>query len=61
LYAWDTAGNVGPSQTVGFNIAEEPVLPWSEPFPTTFIVAVFVASVAVVGMGLAINLKKRKH
>jgi hypothetical protein len=50
VYANDTAGNVGASETVTFGV-----------FLTTLVVAVLIASVAVVGIGLLIYFKKRKH
>jgi len=55
VYAQDTVGNVGASETIYFNIAEEPV-----PFPTTLVVAT-VASLAVIGIGLLVYFKKRNH
>ena len=55
VYATDIAGNIGASETITFTVAKEP-----EPFPTA-IVAVIVASVAVVGAGLLVYFKKRKH
>ena len=56
VYAWDTVGNSGTSETVFFTITE----PEQEPFPTTLVVAP-VASVAVIGAVLAIYFKKRKR
>jgi hypothetical protein len=55
VYATDIAGNIGASETITFTVAKEP-----EPFPTA-IVVVIVASVAVVGAGLLVYFKKRKH
>jgi len=55
VYATDIAGNIGASETITFTVAKEP-----DPFPTA-IVAVIVASVAVVGAGLLVYFKKRKH
>jgi FlaG/FlaF family flagellin (archaellin) len=55
VYATDIAGNIGASETITFTVAKEP-----EPFPTA-IVAVIVASVAVVGAGLLVYFKKRKQ
>jgi hypothetical protein len=51
IYSWDAVGNTGASETISFTVAE--------PFPTTVIVP--VASVAVVGVGLVVYFKKRKH
>jgi hypothetical protein len=57
VYAWDTAGNTGASETVYFTVAEEP-----EPFPTALVAATVVAIVAT-GSGLfaAYYLRKRKN
>jgi hypothetical protein len=51
VYAEDTAGNVGFSETIRFNI---------EPFPTTLVIA-SVITVAVAGAGLTVYFKKRKR
>ena len=53
IYANDTAGNMGASETIFFNIMQD-----STSFPTV-LVAASVASVAVVGVGLLIYFKKR--
>jgi len=54
VYVWDTAGNLGRSETITFTIAKE------EPFPTTLlIVSVVVVVAAVVGLGLLVYFKKR--
>jgi len=53
VYAWDTAGNVGASQAVCFTIAE--------PFPVVPVAAASGASVAIIGVGLLVYLKKRHH
>jgi parallel beta-helix repeat protein len=52
VYAKDTFGNVGASETVSFSV--------EAPFPATLVVAP-VASVVVIGAVLAIYFKKRKH
>jgi hypothetical protein len=54
VYAIDSAGNTGTSETIYFNV-EVP-----EPFPTTQVIA-SIASVAVVGVGLLVYFKKRNH
>ena len=54
IYAKDTFGNEGASETIIFNIDV------TEAFPTT-LVAVSIVSVAVVTMGLLVFFKKRKH
>jgi hypothetical protein len=56
VYGWDEAGNVGASETTLFTVAETA----PEPFPTAH-VATASASVAVVGIGLLVYFKKRKH
>jgi hypothetical protein len=53
VYAWDTAGNVGASETLTFTIAES--------FPVAPVAAASVAAVAVVCVGLLFYFKKRKH
>jgi len=37
------------------------VLPPPEPFPITLVVAAFGVSVAVIGVGLLVYFKRRKH
>jgi hypothetical protein len=54
VYALDTAGNVGSSETVTFNV-DAP-----EPLPTIFVPAVSIALVATVGAGLLLYYKKRR-
>jgi len=56
LYATDVNGNTGSSEIAKFSISEEP-----EPFPTTLIAVASGASVAVIGVGILIYFKKRKH
>ncbi len=55
LYAEDAVGNMGRSATLFFTI-EEPF----PPFPTTMVIAP-ITSVAVVGTGLLVYFKRRKH
>jgi len=54
VYAEDTFGNEGASETIIFNI-DVP-----EPFPATLVIA-SVITVAVVGVALLFYFKKRKH
>jgi parallel beta-helix repeat protein len=61
LYANDTAGNWVAPQTVYYEIAFNLGYPPTQPFPTLLIVAISVAVVAVVGVGLLVYFKKRKH
>jgi len=56
VYAWDDAGNMGVSETIYFNIAQS-----QEPFPVAPVAAASGASVAVVGLGLLLYFKKRRH
>jgi hypothetical protein len=53
VYANDTYGNMGASETVNFTI--------SEPFPTAVVAVVSITSVTVIGIGLLVYFKKRKH
>jgi hypothetical protein len=53
VYANDTYGNMGSSETVYFTI--------SDPFPIALIASVSAASVAIIGVSLIIYFKKRKH
>jgi hypothetical protein len=55
VFATDKAGNTGASETVLFTIPEPP-----EPFPTTVVIA-SVVTVTVIGLGLLVYFKKRKH
>jgi hypothetical protein len=55
VYAWDTAGNMGASETATFTVAVP------EPFPTVPVAAASVAAVAVVIAGLLFYSKKRKR
>ena len=55
VYATDTFGNIGTSETISFTIVEPP-----KSFPTTLVIA-SVITIAVTGMGLIIYFKKRKH
>jgi hypothetical protein len=55
VYANDTFGNIGASETVNFTVAVP------EPFPAVPVAAASGASVAVVGVGLQVYFKKRKH
>ena len=53
VYAWDTAGNIGTSETLYFTIAE--------PLPVVPVAAASAASVAVLSVGLLVYFKKRKY
>ncbi len=53
VYATDLAGNGGASETVTFTIAE--------PFPITSVIAASGVSIGIVGLGLLLHFKKRKH
>jgi hypothetical protein len=56
IFANDTLGNLASSEAINFTIAEP-----LEPFPTTIVVAASVATVAIIGVGLLVYFKKRKH
>jgi hypothetical protein len=53
VYATDEFGNTGVSKTIYFNV--------EAPFPTALVVAVSVATVVMVGIGLLVYFKKRKR
>jgi N-acetylneuraminic acid mutarotase len=55
VYANDTFGNMGASETIYFNVGVP------EPFPTALVAAASGASVAIIGIGLLVYFKKRKH
>jgi hypothetical protein len=56
VYATDTAGNTGVSEPITFTIAKKP-----EPFPAMFVIAVSVATVAIVSTAFLIYFKKHRH
>ena len=56
IFATDEIGNTGASGTINFTLAKAP-----EPFPTLLVATVSVLSVAIIGLGLAVYFKKRKH
>ncbi|MBM4400433.1 MAG: hypothetical protein FJ045_00620 [Crenarchaeota archaeon] len=56
VYAIDEFENTGASETIIFTIAEEP-----EPFPITLVAVASGVAVAIVGAGLLVYFKKRKH
>jgi hypothetical protein len=55
VYVTDSAGNTGASETISFSI-EVP-----EPFPTALVATASAASATVIGVGLLVYFKKRKH
>jgi N-acetylneuraminic acid mutarotase len=55
VYATDTSGNTGASETIIFTVAE------SEPFPTELAITASGALVAVIGVGLLVYFRKRKR
>jgi len=55
VYANDTFGNVGASQTINFTIAKP------EAFPTTLAIVVSIVSLAIIGVALLVYFKKRKR
>jgi len=56
VYATDEFDNTGVSKTINFTIAKE-----QEPFPTIPVAVASVATAVVVGIGLLVYFKKRKH
>lgn len=54
ILAKDEFNNIGTSETIIFSIA-------AEPFPTTLVLVASVVIVTLVGAGLLIYFKKRKH
>jgi hypothetical protein len=59
VYAWDTSGNIGSSQTMNFGVAQE-TKPEPDHFPTTLVITISGASLSVIGMSLLIYFKRRK-
>jgi hypothetical protein len=55
VYATDEAENTGASETMYFNV-DTP-----EPFPTATAATAAGASVTIIGVGLLVYFKKRKH
>lgn len=53
IYAKDEAGNIGTSETSYFSV--------EVPFPTAIVATASGASVAIIGIGLIVYLRKRKH
>ena len=60
IYAQDTFGNQGSSQTINFTIAKPEPLPPQESFPVVPVVAIFVVVVTLVVAGLLVYHKKRR-
>ena len=60
LYANDTAGNWAAPQTVYYSIAFNLGGFSPDPFPTLLVIAVSVAVVTVVAVGVLVYFKKRK-
>lgn len=61
LYANDTTGNWAAPQTVYYDIAFNLGYPPAQPFPILLVVAISAAVVAVIGVGVLVYFKKRKH
>jgi hypothetical protein len=57
VFAQDTFGNIGSSETISFTIAK----PESELFPAVPVAAVSTLAVALVVAGLFVYHKKHKH
>jgi hypothetical protein len=62
VYAWDTAGNVGASETVTFTVEKQPESTSEpEPFPWLPVAAVSVAVVAMAIVAALVYWKKHKR
>jgi len=61
VYADDSVGNVGASQTIHFTIAPEQQQQDTEPFPTVPVAAVSTTSAIVVSAGLIVYFKKHRR
>jgi hypothetical protein len=62
LYAWDSAGNVGASETITFTVDRHPESTFQiEPLRWLPVGAVSVAVAVVVAVAAVVYLKKRKH
>jgi hypothetical protein len=59
VYANDTLGNMGVSETIIFTVAVPELVP--EPFPVVPVAAASIAVVVAVGAGLLVYFKKRNH
>jgi N-acetylneuraminic acid mutarotase len=57
VYATDDAGNTNASQTIHFTI----MMGEQESFPTALVIAASGVSIVIVGIGLLVYFKKRKH
>jgi hypothetical protein len=53
IFASDAFGNYASPKTISFNVVA--------PFPTTLVITASGASLAVIGIGLLVYFKKRKH
>jgi hypothetical protein len=60
IYAQDTFGNLGSSQTINFTVAKPEPLPPPESFPVVLVAAVSIVAVALVVAGLLVYHKKHK-
>lgn len=56
VYAKDTFGNTGKSETVSFIVAKQP-----KPFPTAPVAAASVTSIALAGAGVLVYFRKHKR
>jgi len=58
VYAWDAAGNIGVSQTIDFEVAQETE---TEPFPWLPVAAAVAIAAVVVAVAVVMYLKKRRR
>jgi hypothetical protein len=61
VYANDTTGNMGASQTIDFAVTNNEKTQTPEPFPTLLVFAASVAVAAIVAVAALVYLKKRKR
>jgi hypothetical protein len=61
VYVIDVYGITGASETINFTIEPEEKQQDTESFPVVPVAAASVASVVIIGVGLLVYFKKRKH
>jgi hypothetical protein len=60
FYVWDTAGNIGTSETVHFTVnSQAPPNQQTEPFPIVTVAAVSIVGIAIAGAGLLVYFRRR--
>jgi hypothetical protein len=62
VYAWDTAGNLGESETIALTVGmQTEFTSQPEPFPTVTVAAATGASASAVAVGVLVYFKRRKR